>query len=370
LELQTTFTTIEPVTDLPVNFLKGIINVGASGPFCLDSICGQAGGSFPYGQSYSFDFDCDEPGVWSVVSGPGTINPNTGLYTFDDACFIGVLPVTVRFTDTLGFFSECDFVMNATSPAFICAADQETIWVSHGTAAQNQITAFQPPTGDGIVFTRVLGPGTIDGGGLWSHQATCADVSQSFPLTIRIQISDTVRGCPFGFLVDTCEFKLFVTNAIPEIANFPNGVVYLDTNSTFSLQLIPDDLDPADSVLTFFLVFGPSGLTVSSSGFLEWTPAPAQVGTAEARVRVRDGCGVNREYRVVFAVSSEIQRGDLNADGQLSPADVVALLNCVYLGVPPFTGEESCDMNCDGQHSPADVVLLLKRVYLVEPLPC
>ncbi|HXF48773.1 MAG TPA: SBBP repeat-containing protein [Verrucomicrobiae bacterium] len=61
--------------------------------------------------------------------------------------------------------------------------------------------------------------------------------------------------------------------------------------------------------------------------------------------------------------------GDLNGDVNFTPADVVLMLTCVFLGSGDcahcFT-----DVNCDGNLSPADIVLELNKVFLDSPLPC
>lgn len=366
--LAPTFTNTVPA-DMPVHFVKGVIRVAATGPPCLDAICGSAGGNIPFGQNYSFDFDCDQPGFWSLEAGPGTLDSNTGQYSFSASCSLGTSFVTVAFEDTLGGVSGCHFPLNVVDPAYTAASAVETVSVSHGTLVQNQITATDPDPGDGTIFSKVLGPGAVNSIGVWSYPTSCSDVS-AVPLTVRIRVEDVVTGCPNGLLVDTAEFKLFVTNAPPAIANFPDSVIHLDTNETFSLQFVPGDPDPADSVLTFSFITGPSGFSVSPSGLVQWTPAPAHVGLNEAYVRSRDGCGMNHDYRMVFSVSSQVQRGDLNADGEFSPADAVALLNCVFLGIEPYTGAGTCDMNCDSQNGPADVVLLLNLIYQGSSLPC
>ena len=62
-------------------------------------------------------------------------------------------------------------------------------------------------------------------------------------------------------------------------------------------------------------------------------------------------------------------KGDLNGSLDLSPADVVLMLNCVFLG----TGDcdlSFSDVNCDEQLSPSDVVLELRAVFLDEDYPC
>lgn len=62
-------------------------------------------------------------------------------------------------------------------------------------------------------------------------------------------------------------------------------------------------------------------------------------------------------------------RGDINGDFLLTTADVVTLLNIVFLGTPPPTFPEH-DMNCDGLATAADVVLLLNYIFLDVALPC
>jgi hypothetical protein len=56
-------------------------------------------------------------------------------------------------------------------------------------------------------------------------------------------------------------------------------------------------------------------------------------------------------------------RGDLNADGVFSPADVVMELNCLFL-IPGNCPLERTDLDCDGQLKMADVIYVLNRVFL------
>ncbi|HXF48675.1 MAG TPA: M4 family metallopeptidase [Verrucomicrobiae bacterium] len=54
-------------------------------------------------------------------------------------------------------------------------------------------------------------------------------------------------------------------------------------------------------------------------------------------------------------------RGDVNSDGQLSPADVVLELTCVFNGAD--CNSCSSDLNCTEDFSPADITLILFRVF-------
>lgn len=62
-------------------------------------------------------------------------------------------------------------------------------------------------------------------------------------------------------------------------------------------------------------------------------------------------------------------KGDVDANGILSGADVIQLLNCVFLGTG---GCQLClaDLNCDGILTASDVILELNHVFLATPLPC
>lgn len=66
-------------------------------------------------------------------------------------------------------------------------------------------------------------------------------------------------------------------------------------------------------------------------------------------------------------------KGDVNADGGLTPADVVLMLTCTFTETGNvFIGTASCslcqtDLNCDFELSPADMVQELNYVFLGTP---
>ncbi|MCI0597379.1 MAG: hypothetical protein L0Z48_12705, partial [candidate division Zixibacteria bacterium] len=59
-------------------------------------------------------------------------------------------------------------------------------------------------------------------------------------------------------------------------------------------------------------------------------------------------------------------KGDINADGGLTPADVVVMLGCVLAGTE-YCSRCQADLNCDSALSPADVVQELNYVFLGTP---
>lgn len=62
--------------------------------------------------------------------------------------------------------------------------------------------------------------------------------------------------------------------------------------------------------------------------------------------------------------------GDLNGDGQVTPADGVNLLNCVFVGCSPAPRNSQIDLNRDGRLTASDVVCELNHVFLGHPVPC
>lgn len=356
---------------IEVNFVKGVLTV-AGGGCGIVTPCPPPGATILYGRGYTQDYntDCDVSGVtWSVVVGPGSISP-TGLYSFNGECPLGFIPVIVRaFSHQSGTFSECPFTLFITDNPPMSSPMQDAIVVSHGQFASNQILASDPNPGDSVSFTGtpVNGPGFTDSTGLWFLSTGCGDVAAS-PQTVRVRVTDYFSNCKPGPASSDCEFVLIVTNSPPGITNCPNGSFNLDTNVQFSYPLSATDADPADSSVNFFLVSAPVGLSVSSSGFVQWTPSPSQRGVRTAVFRAMDGCGAFTDCAMSFNVS--IRRGDLNGDGSLTPADMVLLLNCVFAGGSPSTGGGSCDLNCDGQSSPIDVVLEFFAIFLGDPFPC
>ena len=69
------------------------------------------------------------------------------------------------------------------------------------------------------------------------------------------------------------------------------------------------------------------------------------------------------------AVKVCVPSGDVNRDTLLTPADVVVLLNYVFLG----TGNPdrcAADLNCDLLYSAADAVLSMNQVFLGREIHC
>jgi hypothetical protein len=69
-------------------------------------------------------------------------------------------------------------------------------------------------------------------------------------------------------------------------------------------------------------------------------------------------------------LSGQHIRGDVNGDGVVSSADIVYLINYLFIGGPPPVPSWVGDANCDDLISSADVVYLINYLFIGGPPPC
>lgn len=124
-------------------------------------------------------------------------------------------------------------------------------------------------------------------------------------------------------------------------------------------------LNPAVS----WLAFAPDSGTAASVLSFSITSSNLLPGTYTDTAVITSAGAYNNPQKVSVSFTVNPSRGDLSGDGLLTSADIVLLLNCVYLD----TGNcllSAADINCDGILTAADVVKLLNVVFLGAPLPC
>jgi hypothetical protein len=64
------------------------------------------------------------------------------------------------------------------------------------------------------------------------------------------------------------------------------------------------------------------------------------------------------------------RRGDVNRDGKINAADVVYLINYLFIHGPEPIPREAGDVNCDAKISASDVVYLINYLFIGGPPPC
>jgi hypothetical protein len=94
-------------------------------------------------------------------------------------------------------------------------------------------------------------------------------------------------------------------------------------------------------------------------------------GNYEIKVIAKDENGVLSEWSDSLLVSIGVLCGDANGSGAVEPADVVYLLNYLFIaGSPPPVPVAAGDVNCDGVVNGADVVYILNWLFRNGPNPC
>jgi len=174
----------------------------------------------------------------------------------------------------------------------------------------------------------------------------------------------------------------FYINAVNE----PPAVFSLlsPADSSFTVIRMPSldwadaaDPDPFDAV-TYEVVISPFANFDSAftAGGILTSSYTVQSGALTVRgrlyywkVRAVDADNLNTESSEVFRFHL-LKLGDANKDGQLTSADIVLLLNFIFLGEPPIDPPELADLNCDAVYAGADIVLALNAVFLGQDPPC
>ncbi len=72
--------------------------------------------------------------------------------------------------------------------------------------------------------------------------------------------------------------------------------------------------------------------------------------------------GVSLDSSVEFSRVTVRERGDANADGKITPADMLAVRNAYYGGAP-LSCELAADCNGDGHVTPADMICVRNKYY-------
>ncbi|WP_353955672.1 putative Ig domain-containing protein [uncultured Sphingobium sp.] len=235
--------------------------------------------------------DVAEALTYSLVSGPdGAAISASGLFSWQ-AGNPGSQTVTVRVTDTGGLIVERSFAIQVSNPAPIFApiADRS---VSTGGTVAITLSAIDSNHGAAqLVYSLVSGPTgasvTSDGQFSWTAAGLGAQ-----PVVVRV--TD-----PLGASAET-GFNIEVTNVAPVLADV--GPVAVNEGSVLSLQLVASDTEDAAADLTYTLIAGPSGATLSPTGELRWVAAGT--GSQTVTVRVTDTGGLIAERSFAIQVSN------------------------------------------------------------------
>ncbi|MBI3180725.1 MAG: tandem-95 repeat protein, partial [Myxococcales bacterium] len=228
-----------------------------------------------------------DPLVFSLLVGPPgmTVTPSGSVQWTPTNAQVGTRGVTIKVSDGKGGESLQGFsvvVANVNDPPVITST-------ALTTATENALYSYQPsasdpdPTMDSLTWSLVSPPTgmTINPGtGLVSWRPGPANVGS---VAIAIRVDDGNGG------VASQGYFLTVQNVNdpPAFSSIPPLAATEDSQYAYAATASDPDGDP----LVFALQVGPAGMTVSSSGNVQWTPSNAQVGTQGVALKVSDGRG-------------------------------------------------------------------------------
>ncbi len=126
-----------------------------------------------------------------------------------------------------------------------------------------------------------------------------------------------------------------------------------------------------------------AGLAMEDTSWIEMNLDISAVADNQPTVYLRwtmgesDGgwqyCGWNIDDIQVTAYQYGVTCGDVNADGSVDAADIIALINYLYLEASPPQCQPitSCaDVNLDGEVDVGDIVYLINYLFIEGPEPC
>jgi hypothetical protein len=163
-----------------------------------------------------------------------------------------------------------------------------------------------------------------------------------------------------GNMADTLEVTLVIPNAPPEITPIGDTVLVLFAES---FVYYPTIVDPDDSTHSITYSEYPHWCSVQNDSVIG--TAPDTMFSEMLTVVAQDYCNADT---LSFMVRTYL-RGNANGDGVIDIADVVYLLNYLFISGPASDPLEAGDANCDGVVDIADVVYLLNYLFLGGPPP-
>ena len=239
--------------------------------------------------------DADLPAntlIFALASGPSglTVSPSGVIaWTPTEAQGPGTYPVQVKVTDNgtpaLSVTNSFTLTVNEVNVGpVLTVPDDETISELAAFNAIATATDADLPSNN-LTFARVSGPTglTVSPSGAITWTPTEAQGPGTYPVQVKVTDSGTPP------LSETNSFILRVNEVnVAPVLTVPDDATISELVA-FSTAATATDADLPVNTLTFALVNGPPGLTVSPAGAIAWTPTEAQgPGTHVVGIKVTD----------------------------------------------------------------------------------
>ncbi len=261
-------------------------------------------------QAYAYDVDAFDPQpddtlTYSLTESPAgmSIDPLIGLISWQPGIAeIGPHNVTVRVTDTGGYYSEQNYTLSVeeTPPN-----EAPTITSQAPAAASvGSFYSYSPsatdPDGDPVTFSLIKVPNGVQmfDGKTITWWPTADQVTQH---DFILEASDGRGGAiEQHFTVDVTGYDV---NHAPEISSQPGNSI--QSGGSYEYRVIATDVD--GDILAYTLLDGPPGMTLDELGVVRWTPADS--GYYNVALRVEDGRGGYTTQTFQIAVYSSLSNG-------------------------------------------------------------
>lgn len=217
--------------------------------------------------SYQFTATDPDPGdqiSWAVISGPGTITTQGGLYTVQ-GLEAGNYDVVVEVVDLYGNYDQCPFTLYMTNNAPFLVLPCEDQIAYFGELLTYQIQAGDPDPCDMLNYGLMNVSPTPDGlmsvldNGLFEFDPTELDIGVQYD--VAIEISDGWESVDCNFVVTVRSSLLFDVDFVQ--------LDWYDTDSTLAVENSVwgrfDWSYYTDDSLTYYL-----NLTISNGGSYQW----------------------------------------------------------------------------------------------------
>ena len=230
--------------------------------------------------------------TFALVGGPSglTVSPSGAIaWTPTEAQGPGTYPVQVKVTDSgtpaLSVTNSFTLTVNEVNvaPVLTVPASQTISELVAFTASATATDADLPA--NSLTFALVSGPSglTVSPSGAIAWTPTETQGPGAYPVQVKVTDSGTpALSVTNSFTLTVNEVNLVPVLTVPDDATINELVAFTDNATATDADL------PANS-LTFSLVSGPTGLTVSPTGAIAWTPTDAQgPGIYPVQVKVTD----------------------------------------------------------------------------------